>query len=112
MDPTDEGFRCSFCDKGRPEIRKLIAGPAVFICNECVDVCAEIIADDRRYEREHARPGQSAPPSLASDQVACSLCGKAEMRDEVLTIENRWFLCGACADAVDDALAQGKWIRE
>src|ERR1044071_2368157 len=40
-----EVLRCSFCSKSQSEVRKLIAGPAVYICDECVDVCQEIIAD-------------------------------------------------------------------
>ena len=39
---------CPFCQKTADQVRKLIAGPAVFICDECVDVCNQIIADDER----------------------------------------------------------------
>jgi ClpX C4-type zinc finger len=35
-------YYCSFCGKSQDEVLKLIAGPTVFICNECVDLCAEI----------------------------------------------------------------------
>ena len=45
-----DGLRCSFCNKDQNEVRKLIAGPTVFICDECVDVCNDIIADDNRTE--------------------------------------------------------------
>jgi ATP-dependent Clp protease ATP-binding subunit ClpX len=45
-----EILRCSFCNKDQNDVRKLIAGPTVFICDECVDVCNDIIADDRRVE--------------------------------------------------------------
>ncbi len=45
-----ETLRCSFCNKDQNDVRKLIAGPTVFICDECVDVCNDIIADDRRVE--------------------------------------------------------------
>ncbi|MBR4080765.1 MAG: AAA family ATPase, partial [Clostridia bacterium] len=38
--------RCSFCGKSSEQVRKLIAGPNVFICNECVLLCQEIMADD------------------------------------------------------------------
>ena len=37
---------CSFCGKSQKEVRKLIAGPSVYICNECIDLCNEIIADE------------------------------------------------------------------
>ncbi len=45
-DDRDDVLRCSFCSKSQNEVRKLIAGPTVYICDECVDVCNEIIADD------------------------------------------------------------------
>ena len=38
--------RCSFCNKSQNQVRKLIAGPGVYICDECVDICMEIIEDD------------------------------------------------------------------
>ena len=37
---------CSFCGKGQNEVRKLIAGPSVFICEECVDLCNNIIDEE------------------------------------------------------------------
>jgi ATP-dependent Clp protease ATP-binding subunit ClpX len=43
-------LRCSFCGKSQHEVRKLIAGPTVYICNECVEVCLDIIAEDRVHE--------------------------------------------------------------
>jgi hypothetical protein len=39
-----EGFSCSFCDKSQHEVVRLVAGPGVYICNECVDLCNQIIA--------------------------------------------------------------------
>ncbi|MEO5346170.1 MAG: ATP-dependent Clp protease ATP-binding subunit ClpX [Magnetococcus sp. YQC-9] len=40
-------LHCNFCGKTQHEVRKLIAGPSVFICNECVDLCRDIIKDDK-----------------------------------------------------------------
>ena len=37
---------CSFCGKSQHEVRKLIAGPSVFICDECVDLCNDIIREE------------------------------------------------------------------
>src|ERR671915_355633 len=45
-----EVLRCSFCNKDQNDVRKLIAGPTVFICDECVEVCNDIIADDNDAE--------------------------------------------------------------
>jgi len=49
-----EVLRCSFCNKDQNDVRKLIAGPTVYICDECVEVCNDIIADDNRYENKGA----------------------------------------------------------
>ena len=38
---------CSFCGKRQRQVKKLIAGPGVYICNECIDRCVEIIAQER-----------------------------------------------------------------
>ena len=40
---------CSFCGKSQNEVKKLIAGPSVFVCNECVELCNQIIRDERVY---------------------------------------------------------------
>ena len=45
-------LRCSFCNKSQREVKKLIAGPAVFICDECVQVCLDIINEDERLSAE------------------------------------------------------------
>ena len=39
---------CSFCGKSQHEVRKLIAGPTVFICNECVELCLDIIGEENK----------------------------------------------------------------
>lgn len=43
---AEQKLRCSFCGKPQTEVRKIIAGPASFICNECVEVCNVIMTDD------------------------------------------------------------------
>jgi len=59
-----EVLRCSFCNKDQNDVRKLIAGPTVFICDECVDVCNDIIADDRRAEGRVTRTGLPIPQEI------------------------------------------------
>ena len=41
----DKLLFCSFCGKNQNEVRKLIAGPSVYICNECIDLCNDIIRE-------------------------------------------------------------------
>ena len=47
-DNTDNNgtVRCSFCGKSQEEVRKIVAGPGVYICNECIDLCKEIIDEE------------------------------------------------------------------
>ena len=52
QDKTDRHLRCSFCGKSRDEVRKLIAGPTVYICDECVNLCNDIIAEDWEETKE------------------------------------------------------------
>ena len=60
-----EVLRCSFCNKDQNDVRKLIAGPTVFICDECVDVCNDIIADDNRSEtKTEARSALPVPQEV------------------------------------------------
>jgi ATP-dependent Clp protease ATP-binding subunit ClpX len=52
-DENDEiEVTCSFCGKSQDEVKKLIAGPTVYICNECIDLCNEIVSEDRLQELE------------------------------------------------------------
>ena len=50
-----EGLKCSFCNKSQRDVRKLIAGPTVYICDECVDICLDIIAEERESEEQEGR---------------------------------------------------------
>jgi ATP-dependent Clp protease ATP-binding subunit ClpX len=50
---------CSFCGKGQREVRKLIAGPTVYICDECIKLCNDIIAEEG--EREEGKPAVNLP---------------------------------------------------
>src|ERR687888_1065782 len=59
-----EVLRCSFCNKDQNDVRKLIAGPTVFICDECVEVCNDIIADDNRFENRGVRSSLPSPPEI------------------------------------------------
>src|SRR5882757_4934899 len=61
---TDDTLRCSFCGKSQNEVKKLIAGPTVYICNECIDICNEIITDDQQAESVASRPPLPKPGEI------------------------------------------------
>ncbi|MBZ0188665.1 MAG: ATP-dependent protease ATP-binding subunit ClpX [Candidatus Obscuribacterales bacterium] len=56
---SDNRLKCSFCGKSQDQVKKLIAGPGVYICDECVDLCNEIL-DEELFE---GGPAQTAPPT-------------------------------------------------
>jgi ATP-dependent Clp protease ATP-binding subunit ClpX len=43
---SEKTLYCSFCGKSQHEVKKLIAGPSVFVCDECIELCNEIIRDE------------------------------------------------------------------
>ncbi|RPI79782.1 MAG: ATP-dependent Clp protease ATP-binding subunit ClpX [Desulfobacteraceae bacterium] len=53
MPKKDEELLCSFCGKGQDEVKKLIAGPSVYICDECIQLCNEIILEEYGDEADH-----------------------------------------------------------
>ena len=62
--PTNDTLRCSFCGKSQNEVKKLIAGPTVYICNECIDICNEIITDDVQQDVSTNRPPLPKPVEI------------------------------------------------
>ena len=58
----EEPWKCSFCAKSQHEVKKLIAGPGINICDECVDLCDEIL-EEERIDSERRRP--RTPDDLA-----------------------------------------------
>ena len=48
---TSGNYRCSFCGKSQEEVKKLIAGPTVYICDECIELCNEIMVEEWAQEK-------------------------------------------------------------
>ena len=107
--PEHRNLRCSFCNKSEDDVRKLIAGPTVFICDECVQVCVDIIADDAQAAGR-SESGAAAPDEAnAQSQLlgrGCALCGLPLLLEEALPVEERGFLCRGCVDAIRAAIAE------
>jgi len=55
---------CSFCGKSQHEVRKLIAGPTVFICDECVELCMDIIREEHKTHMVKSRDGVPTPREI------------------------------------------------
>ncbi len=63
----EKTLRCSFCNKSQDEVQKLIAGPSVYICNECIDLCNEIIADEVEASEETLDSAHLPSPKKIKD---------------------------------------------
>ncbi|MDA2933152.1 ATP-dependent Clp protease ATP-binding subunit ClpX [Acidobacteria bacterium AH-259-D05] len=61
---AEDILHCSFCNKSQNDVKKLIAGPTVFICDECVDVCNEIISDDLAAESSSVKESLPKPVEI------------------------------------------------
>ncbi|MBW2109177.1 MAG: ATP-dependent Clp protease ATP-binding subunit ClpX [Deltaproteobacteria bacterium] len=57
------GLRCSFCGKSQEEVKKLIAGPAVYICDECIELCNEIVEEEYEKEAQSRRKEEYSAPA-------------------------------------------------
>jgi ATP-dependent Clp protease ATP-binding subunit ClpX len=53
--------RCSFCGKGQEQVRKLVAGPGVYICDQCIDLCQEVLEEDNRSTTQKRGKGGMIP---------------------------------------------------
>ena len=67
--------RCSFCGKSQEEVKKLIAGPGVFICDECVQLCQAIIDREPAAPAEQEVPNSLLPDNAPTDKLLKILAG-------------------------------------
>ncbi|MBN9017203.1 MAG: ATP-dependent Clp protease ATP-binding subunit ClpX [Rhizobiales bacterium] len=63
---TKNTLYCSFCGKSQHEVRKLIAGPTVFICDECVELCMDIIREESKSSLVKSRDGVPTPQEICA----------------------------------------------
>jgi hypothetical protein len=106
--PESVVLRCSFCNKLQDDVPELISGPRVFICNECVAVCNDVLADNEQFEKLHGkktRERTSDGPTPWPNMIRCALCHVAIRADEGIVITgNRGTLCADCVKAVEAAV--------
>src|SRR5437867_11060373 len=62
----DKHLRCSFCGKSKDSVRKFISGPSVYICNECIALCNEILAEDEEREVAEAITQVPTPAEITA----------------------------------------------
>lgn len=83
---------CSFCGKNQQEVRKVIAGPSVHICNECVNLCDEILV------KENVKEGESAVQS--TEERLCGICMEPRETDELIFLPHAAYMCAGCLEDI------------
>jgi hypothetical protein len=98
-------LKCSFCGKQQENVRKLIAGPGVYICNECVEKADQVIATG-----EPAATPLSAMTSMSEDQddarFKCSFCGKRRHQVSGVAVAARVAICTECLTLCHEIIAE------
>lgn len=117
---------CSFCMKPNTEVGALVAGPGVFICNECVDLCAQIIAakDDTAEGKDDTGEGKNVPsPTFwerfqdvdsVLDILPKAAAAGAQVEDNLTQLVRRARALGATWAKIGEALGmtrQSAWER-
>jgi ATP-dependent Clp protease ATP-binding subunit ClpX len=81
MSKYDSHLKCSFCGKSQEQVRKLIAGPGVYICDECVDLCNEIL-DEELFDSS-AVPAAAVAPKQETTQKRRATSGKSMSMSQI-----------------------------
>jgi hypothetical protein len=91
---------CSFCGKSQEQVRKLVAGPKSHICDECIEVCVDIISDDRIAHTPHAEQAKLVREGSRVLTARCSLCRMPVVIQDLLAVIGRGSVCVSCIAAV------------
>ena len=98
-----ENLACSFCGRGQREVHKLVAGPKVFICDNCVGVLLEMVGG--------TRPKKWKPDLPKSGALCCSFCGRTEQEVWKLVTNakeapTKAAVCDECTGLLNDILVE------
>jgi hypothetical protein len=87
---------CSFCGKSQNEVRKLVAGPAVHICDECINLCKSILVEDLDSGE------RSAVKSAATtrEHRLCGICMEERESDELIFLPHAAYMCAGCLEDI------------
>ena len=98
---NENSIQCSFCGKTQDQVRKLVAGPDVYICDECIDLCDEIIAKEyaQEMQQQENQPAAEQGTALAENPL-CIVCRLPKDIAEVVFVSERGPVCTVCIAAI------------
>jgi hypothetical protein len=105
----DDGAKhssCSFCGKNQNEVRKLVAGPSVHICDECVELCKNIVTQE---VDPNDKANTKAAKARAKESRLCGICMEPRETDELIFLPHAAYMCAGCLEelqAVRDKQAE------
>ena len=78
--------RCSFCGKSQGQVRRLLAGPnGIFICDECIDLCADILDEElEEFEDDEAK-------KESIDNISATFCAREELQRKLMENYQRMY---------------------
>ncbi len=98
-------LRCSFCNKSQRDVLKMVAGPEVSICSECVEICQDILAEDRVLSAPDPEAIQRGEDLVSGkDAMRCALCLSIRPLHHCVQVPSRGWLCRSCAIGASEAL--------
>ena len=83
---------CSFCGKGQSEVRKLVAGPSVHICDECIDLCKNILVEESDVGAKRT--------ITTKEHRLCGVCMEERESDELIFLPHAAYMCAACLEDI------------
>jgi hypothetical protein len=95
----------SFCGKDQNQVRRIIAGPEVFICDECVDLCNSLLEKSCNHDTPSA---QSEQPTAFDLDTRCVLYRLSKLDAELVFVPDRGAICVICVEAVNAAAEHQK----
>ncbi|MFL2530226.1 MAG: ATP-dependent Clp protease ATP-binding subunit ClpX [Porticoccaceae bacterium] len=109
-DTTNDGGKllfCSFCGKNQNEVRRLIAGPSVYICDECVDLCNDIISEETQASDDQESPNRLPVPTEIKDILDQYVIGQLRAKKILsVAVYNHYKRLQAASDKVDIELGK------
>ncbi len=106
----DDTLRCSFCGKSQDDVKKLIAGPTVYICNECVELCGEIITEETS-QTQTSEGGYLLKPREVKDHLDEYVIGQDKAKKILsVAVHNHYKRIGAGSIADDVELQKSNII--